>query len=108
MDRGFAALRLSSCFLDRAALDGRSCEGLGPFGLADHLLPFGGLRHGTRGLFDRRRNRPHVYDCREERDRVCLHLLAAVDQALLWRRDAFLLFNALLYALDLIKRCISF
>lgn len=33
----------------------------------------------------------------------CLHLLAAVDQALLRGWDAFLLFDALLYALDL--RC---
>lgn len=32
---------------------------------------------------------------------VCLHLLSAVDQALLWGWDAFLLFDALLYALDL-------
>jgi hypothetical protein len=30
-----------------------------------------------------------------------LHLLAAVNQTLLRRRDAFLLFDALLYALDL-------
>ena len=31
----------------------------------------------------------------------CLHLLAAVDQTLLRRRDALLLLDALLYALDL-------
>jgi hypothetical protein len=31
----------------------------------------------------------------------CLHLLAAVNQTLLRRWDAFLLFDALLYALDL-------
>jgi hypothetical protein len=31
----------------------------------------------------------------------CLHLLAAVDQTLLRRWDAFLLFDTLLYALDL-------
>jgi hypothetical protein len=30
-----------------------------------------------------------------------LHLLASVDQTLLLGRDAFLLFDALLYALDL-------
>lgn len=32
---------------------------------------------------------------------ACLHLLAAVDQALLRGWDAFLLFDALLYALNL-------
>jgi hypothetical protein len=34
-------------------------------------------------------------------ERIGLHLLAAVNQTLLRRRDAFLLFDALLYALDL-------
>lgn len=71
------------------------------FILAVSLLPVD-LRHRisraprTPGIQNHTYPIPHGYS-----RRLCLHLLAAVDQTLLRRRDAFLLLDALLYALDL-------